>query len=55
MLDHQYTIVVVVNCNNKREKFDLTYLVRVEGVDDQAHQLRYLSLEREGLGLARHD
>lgn len=30
------------------------YLVRIEGVDDQTHQLRNLSLERKGLGFDSH-
>jgi len=38
----------------RRDSKKKTYLVRVESVDDQAHQLRNLSLESEGLGLARH-
>lgn len=30
------------------------YLVGIESVDDQTHQLRNLSLERKGLRLGRH-
>lgn len=33
----------------------ILYLVGVEGVDDQAHQLRDFSLEGEGFSFARHD
>lgn len=46
-----------ISCQKRRStkqnsvQFFLRYLVGVEGVDDQAHQLRDLSLEGEGFGL----
>lgn len=38
----------------QKKNMYVIYLVRIESVDDQTHQLRNLSLERKGLGFGRH-